>query len=206
MRNDDSTSDEGTAWAEVITKPRTDPSTPEGTRLAKLFGSPPPLQDLKHLEGGITRYSGVPETPPPRRHKVDNQLTTVQRKLEAAMHLMVHYFESKDKGALAASGAYLRSASEDVLQQRRTFMAGRQAWKLPRRADDNRPTLLTEDEEKKLKPDRQPRTEYRFRPPQQQVGASSSSRWEPRWESRPPFRTPSRGKGKGKGKGNFHKK
>jgi len=207
MRNDvSSASEDEAAWGEVIAQPRTEPASAEGARLAQLFARPPPLQDLKAMESSIQRYSGVPETPPPRRHRVDNQLHTVQKKLEVSMHLLVHFLETNDKSALATSGAYLRSASEDVLQQRRQFMAGKQAWKLPRRADDNRPTLLTADEEKRIKPERQPRLEHRFRPlpPQGGPPASSSNRWESKWEPRPRFRSNSRGKGKGKG--SFNKK
>ena len=208
MRNDESSSSEDeAAWTDVIAQPRTDPTSAEGVRLAKLFEQPPPLQELKAMEGGIHRYSGVPETPPPRRHRVDTQLHTVQKKMELAMHLMVHCLEKNDKVALATAGAFLRSGAEDVLQQRRSFMAGKQAWKLPRRPDDNRPTLLTEDEEKRIKPDRQPRQEFRFRPQPAQgsmPSTSTSSRWDTKWEPRPRFRSASRGKGKGKG--NFNKK
>ena len=75
MRHDDSSASEDEAeWAEVIAQPRTEPTSAEGGRLAQLFARPPPLHDLKAMEGNVHRYSGVPETPPPRRHRVDNQL------------------------------------------------------------------------------------------------------------------------------------
>ena len=46
--------------------------------------------------------------------------------------------------------ANLRSAWEDTQQHRRDLFAGKQAYKLDKREDDNRPRLLTDVENKKI--------------------------------------------------------
>jgi hypothetical protein len=74
-------------WDEVIQPKTVVPSTPEGARFVKLLSNPPPLQDLKGQAPYIPRYSGVPETPPPRRNKVDATLCQTQHKMEYAMRV-----------------------------------------------------------------------------------------------------------------------
>ena len=80
-----------------------------------------------------------------------------QAKIEVGLHLTTHFLETGNKGALGGAAAWQRSGSawEDLQQQRRQLLAGREAWKLDWRKDDQAVKLLPEEKEKKIcKPQR----------------------------------------------------
>lgn len=145
------------------------------------------------------QYKGVPQTPTARQHKIDQKLCQTQKKLELAMHLMVHQQETQNPHCQEVLAAAIRSAWEDLLQQRRTLMAGRQASKLEAREDDNRARLLSKEEEEKVEKARSARARI----------FSANPNWRSRsvpGNARPysftKFPTqPKQGKGNGKGKG-----
>jgi hypothetical protein len=199
------------SWGEVI-QPRTvEPSTAEAQRLIKLLTNAPPLQDLRSQVTTIPLYSGVPETPATRRNKVDNGLYQVQHKLEYAMHLLVKSVDGGDVASMIQATAWIRSGWEDIQQQRRGYLAGRQAWRLDKRTDDVKAKLLSKEEEAKIQP-----TRLKARQQQSTQPQSSShwqgrqwNRWQPkedgnqsnsRWQERPrSMSQPRSGKG-GKGR------
>ena len=137
-------------WADVLPTRTLQAETPTAVALTQRFQQAPPLDLLKGLEASVPKYQGVPQAPHARRHRVDLALWTIQRKLEHTMNLMVHSIETGNPKNLELSAAELRSAWEDVLQQRRGLLAGRQAPKLDKRPDDNRTRLLSAEEEKKV--------------------------------------------------------
>jgi hypothetical protein len=93
-------------------------------------------------------YSGVPQTPEARRNKIDKELPTAQKKMEIAMHGIILFLETKKNSALDGATAHIRSAWEDLQQQRRKLLAGVDAtYILVPREDDARPRLLSRDEE-----------------------------------------------------------
>ena len=112
--------------------------------------------------------------------------------MENAMHCLVNYTETQDKRELATLAAHLRSAWEDAQQHRRWMFAGKQAYKLDKREDDNRPRLLTEEENKKIQrfPPKPPASNWGRRP-NMQFGRDQA---QPQTHSQP------KGKCKGKGK------
>jgi hypothetical protein len=181
--------DEGTdGWGAVLPPSVLTTSDPSATRLCHLLQSPPPLDTVRGLEEKVPRYQGVPPTPPARKHRLDYQLFGIQRKIEGTMQMIVDYFERGDRQALQFGAAWARSAWEDCHQARRQLLAGKGGI-LDRRPDDERPKLLSPEEEQKLRTQQrqrfqQERGRQRFR--SQQPQNRSNSR---------------RGKGKGKGKG-----
>ena len=163
------------------------------------FYQAPPLDLVAKQVRDQVQYKGVPQTPVAREQRVDQRLFSIQKKIEIAMHEMVQQQEVQDPRSLEIIAAMLRSAWEDVQQQRRTLMAGRQAPKLDTREDDNRARLLSKEEEEKVAKGRAARAQ--------------SFRANPDWRSRSapgnakPFNfskfptTAKQGKGKGNGKG-----
>ena len=109
-----------------------------------------PLKDLKAAQDGIKIYSGVPETPTPRRNRVDHQLNIAQQKMEYCLHSLTSYVEDGKMVDLGQAMAWARSSYEDIHQERRRYMAGRQAWKLDQRQDENKGTLLSQEESKRI--------------------------------------------------------
>jgi hypothetical protein len=127
------------------------------------------------------------------------------------MNLMTHFIETEDKGDIGVAAAWIRSAQQDIREQRRGLLAGRQAWKLDPRKDDDKPKLLTLEEEKRIKPEGKGKGKGGWQQ-QHQTSSSTShydrqsfqSRSTPFWRSRSKSRD-ARGKGKGKYKGNDQK-
>jgi hypothetical protein len=130
----------------------------------------------------------------PRKNKFDHGYYTPQKKIEASMHLMVHFLEHRQDSTLAEAAALQRSAWEDLQQNRRSLLAGKQSFKLQPRSDATRPKLLTEEEQKKIY---QPKPKFRQFKGNQQWGKKSQ---DPPSTSSSSF-TFSSSKGKGKGKG-----
>ena len=108
-------------------------------------------------------YEKVPETPLPRKNRVDQNLFVAQRKLEQCMHRLVHYCESGDRKSMVEGAAFCKSAWEDLQQQRRGLLAGKQSFRLEPRADNTKARLLTKEGEAKLF--RTPRPTGRWRSP-----------------------------------------
>ena len=187
-------------WLGVLAPTRVAPQVSDAVCLANLLVDPPPLDRLKPVETN-RMYEKVPETPPPRKNRVDQNLFVAQRKLEQCMHLLVHYCESGDRKSMVEGAAFCRSAWEDLQQQRRGLLAGKQSFRLEPRVDNTKARLLTKEEEAKLV--RTPRPTFR-RPNERptwmnaQQPSSSNAFRRSYSGSRPP--TP-KGKGKGKGKG-----
>ena len=179
-------------WDIVLRQGVATPSAAPAVQLAGMFAAPPPLDQLKGTEQKLIRYQGIPQTPAPRRHRTDTALFLAQRKQEIATHQLVHHLESGDRQSLGAAAAYIRSTWEDLQQQRRGLLAGRQSFKLDRRTDDNKARLLSKEEEQKIT--RGPRPKPRAR-----------SFWgepsQPQETHIPKPTHPKRGRGKGKGKG-----
>ena len=122
--------------------------TETGVGLCSLLPAPPPLEQLRLSEKDCPSFSKVPKTPVPRKqNQTDINLFQVQKKVEGAMNMLVHCAESGDQRSLHVQAAMLRSAWEDLLQMRRSALAGRQFRKLDPRLDDTRPKLLSKEEE-----------------------------------------------------------
>ena len=89
------------------------PQVSDAVCLANLLVDPPPLSRFKPVDTN-TMYEKVPETPPPRKNRVDQNLFVAQRKLEQCMHLLVHYCESGDRKSMVEYAAFCSSAWEDL--------------------------------------------------------------------------------------------
>ena len=191
------------SWSTVLGSRYVQPSSDNGKRLAQMLATAPELQQLKTKATTVQLYSGVPETPPPRRNKVDTQLYNAQKKVETTMHLLVNFMESGDLTQIGTAAAFLRSTHQDLQEQRRSYLAGRQSWKLDPRADDAKPKLLSAEEEKKIRAPQErrpgPRTTQPFVPPPTGWG-KGESKWFPSSSPRSRSRSQGRGKG-GRGKG-----
>jgi hypothetical protein len=173
-------------------------TAPAAVHLSQLLSSPPPLINLNASQHEMTHYTGIPATPPPRRNnKVDRQWYQAQRKMEQAMHMLVHSLEQPNPQNIQGIGAWIRSAWEDAHQARRQFQAGRQAHQLQPRQDDTQPQLLTAEEKEKIM-----RSRSRPRTRSQWGQESQPSQWGRPWEPK----TSGKGKGKGKGKGRSQSK
>ena len=196
--NEEDSEPEDPSWGNILVPTSVEPSTPAAQFLCQVMSSPPPLDKLKASEKIMPCYAHIPLTPPPRKNRIDTQLYTGQKKLEHAMHMLTHHLETGDREAIGIGAAWVRSAWEDMHQQRRTLYAGKQAFKLDHRADDTRPRLLSKEEEQKIQRQRRPKP--RARP---FWGESQSSNF--RSNDPPPYRsktpTTPRAKGRGKGKG-----
>jgi hypothetical protein len=185
--------EEERGWAAVMPPTVISATRTTAVHLCDRLQSAPPLETVQKLEEKIPKYKGVPSTPPPRKHPKDHQLFLIQKKLEGTMQLLVDHFERGEVQSLQLAAALARSSWEDCQQARRTLLAGKGGGSiLERRNDDERPKLLTPEEEQKLRQQRQ----------QQQ-----KARGRDRFRSNSRFRSTSgqfhgKGKGKGKGKGN----
>jgi hypothetical protein len=138
-------------WDDVLIDDKHLPQSADGQHLAQLLATPPPLLKLKATQSTIKRFTGVPDTPPPTKMQQDKRQFDAQVKIEAALHLLMRSCEEDDKQHMLQACAWLRSSWEDQLQIRRRAFAGRQSWKLDPRTDDNKPRLVTTEEEKKLR-------------------------------------------------------
>ena len=180
-------------WGAVLGSSLKTVVCPAAVDFVSMLQWPPPLDAIRSLEGEMVRFEGVPKTPPARLNRVDRRLTTVQKKLENTLHLIIQSLECKDDKCLAQAGAMCRSAWEDVLQQRKQLIAGRQTSKLDQRSDDTRPRLLNKDEGQRLQ--KQP-NQARFQQSSRYIWGNATNQWG----NNRPFNQP-KGKGKCKGKG-----
>ena len=142
------------SWEDVLEATEATATTTEGQKLCQLLHSPPPLSMVSGQEKPV-RFSGLPKTVPPRKNMIDRQLWSAQWKLERVMQEMFQALEEDDKSKMLKAGAFARSAWEDLHQQRRRLMVGRQAGALDGRPDEDKPRLLSKEEEQKLRKPRQ---------------------------------------------------
>ena len=191
--------DEQEEWdwvtAGIIPPVREEPSKPHAISLNKLVENPPPLESLKKTT--TKQFTGPPRTAPPRKHRLDTKLAILQAKQEHALHALVNSQEKEDRQSIAQAAAFIRSSWEDTQQLRKNIMAGKQSYKLDKRQDDDRPRLLTKEEEQRIT-----KTRKNFVPRARTMWgdtpATSSNQGQPN-HTPAPHRP--RGKGKGKGKG-----
>ena len=203
--DDEEEGDEQVQWGDMLPPRGMIASQPEAVCLSSMLAEPPPLDRLREAENGTTIYTAEPQTPSARKHPIDQKLHTMQKKVETIMHLHIHHFETgdRDNKAIGLSAALARSVWEDLNQQRRALLAGKQAFKLDPRKDDIKPRLLSKEEEKKVRQTPKP-PQQRGRPfwrndNQQTSGYRSNSQ---RYRSNSSnYRSFSQGRGKGKGKG-----
>lgn len=187
-------------WLAVLGQPQKTPSSHAAVVFGKMLQSPPPLSVVQETVRKVTRYVDTPVTPAARKHRADQSLAVMQKKLEASLNAITEHLESGDPNALAVGGALIRSAWEDANDNRRRILAGRQQFVLKGRKDQDAAKLLEAEEEEKL---RKARASFRNQKGGKGKGKgnpfaqnySSSGRFRsgsrPRWNSKP------RGKGKG---------
>ena len=150
-------------WSPVLANVAQEPVTQTGLDLIAKLAVPLPLPQVRLAHQHLTRYTGVPES----RSTPDNKLWEVQLKLEDAMHALVGSCEQANQDLVLKAAAFVRSAFQDVQEQRRWALARGQAWKLEKRPDATTATLLTKAEEDKIRQGRRPREPQRQAPPQQ---------------------------------------
>ena len=121
--------DEDMASGDVLSQARCMPSNEDRKKFIKLLLTPPSLQVPQENRTIVRSYQSVPESPLARRNRVDSQLQGVQQKIELGLHLLTHFLEIGNRAAIGGAVAWHRSAWEDLNQQRRQFLAGKQAWK-----------------------------------------------------------------------------
>ena len=127
---------------------------------------------------------------------MDQKLFQTQKKLETLMHCIVHEEEHHSEAEVIA--ALARSAWEDLQQQRRTLITGRQMGKLDIREDDSRAQLLSKEEEENVAKGRAARAQQQFHATPDWRNTSQTGFATPyynKWQ-------PASKQGKGKGKGN----
>ena len=190
-------------WTSVLGVPRASPTRADAMTLCQLFSSPPPLGMVKNALSDATKFEGVPPTPPPRANKLDKQLWTTQQKMETAMNLMVAQLETGDASRMATAGAMIRSAWEDLNENRRRLMAGRQSYALEARKDMDQTRLLTKEEAEKV---RKARSSKATQPATQGKGNNAPRQWKPDWNTQGQSTWKPSGKGRGRGKGQKEQK
>ena len=202
----DDNSVDGPDWSLYLTGAKTQPSTDAGSALSDLFGQPPALGLIQHTKGKLSLYEGVPATPPARHQNYrDRQVAAVQQKLESAMHLLVTALEKPDHQVeyLHTVGAFVRSAFEDLQQQRRGAIAGARRHKLEPRPDDDSARLFSREEDKMLATQygkRKQGNKRNSRPQQQQQQQQNTQRTDSQKPQQRKWRSQSKSGEKGKGK------
>ena len=200
-KDEEEEEEEPPSWGALLRPVAVEPSQEGAQFLCQVLSAPPPLDQLRASEKSLPCYKHVPQTPPPRgKNRVDSALFNAQKKMEQAMHLLVHNIETGDRETLSLSAAWIRSSWEDIQQQRRHLLAGKQSFKLDPRVDDTRPKLLSKEEEQKIiRTTRKPKPRARSFWGE---ASSSTGRFQSHEQQSSKPHTPRKGKGKrGKGKG-----
>ena len=200
--DDDPAMPEGN-WDMVLRSVKVKPTAAPAISLLQMLAEPPSLQKLKESEKDAVQFQGVPETPGPRRHRVDFNLWQTQQKLEQAMNFLVSHLQSGDRKELGLTAALVRSAWQDLHEQRRALLAGGKGKSLlEKRPDDEKPRLLNPQEEEKINKARKPLAKAK------NIWGRHDGPQPPRppqppgeFRGRPRSRSQTRGKGKGKGGG-----
>ena len=130
-KDEEDEEEEPPSWGALLRPVAVEPSQEGAQFLCQVLSAPPPLDQLRASEKSLPCYKHVPQTPPPRgKNRVDSALFNAQKKMEQAMHLLVHNIETGDRETLSLSAAWIRSIWEDIQQQRRHLLAGKQSFKL----------------------------------------------------------------------------
>ena len=180
------------SWSSILAATAMEPKSAAAASLCRLLAVAPPMEQIRKSGQQVPRFKGVPVTPQARRgNRIDTGLFVVQQKLEHAMNMLVHHAEGSDPQSLQVVAAMLRSSWEDVQQNRRGLLAGKQVGKLAPRTDDDRVRLLTKEEEDKVRQGQATQKPFKAR-----------RQWRPKQSyDYVPWKKPSKGGGKGKGKG-----
>ena len=102
---DENAKEKEVSWLNVLRTGALQPSSADSVALAKLLGEAPPLGQLKASTQGIRQFQGVPQTPTPRKNKIDFHLFQAQKKLEDAMHMQMNFMESNEKRDISLMAA-----------------------------------------------------------------------------------------------------
>lgn len=180
-------------WESVFPSKLQDVTQQAAKDLVARLAKPPSQELLNGQLQQVARWRGVPHTAVPRQDARDRRLHALSAKVEAAMNLLVQLRENGNIAAVDAAAGFLRSAFEDIHQERRALAAGGAANKLAPREDKAQGRLLTPEEEKEVRATRS-------------KGKGKGKGWRTYSSSGRGFRSRSRtrspgGKGKGKGKG-----
>ena len=137
-------------WEDIFPQEQQEPKSKQAIAMATLLEKAPEQGLLTKARAEVILYKKLPRTPAARADPKDKQLQRTQVKLELALNLIVQHLDFGSGSALAGSAAYLRSAYEDLQQDRRQLMAAGQRSKLNKREDNKQPRLLSEEEERKI--------------------------------------------------------
>jgi hypothetical protein len=138
-------------WQQLLGSKKTVATNATSVALVQLLENPPPLDSLEDKKSETSLYQGVPETPPPRRNRVDFSLWQGQQKIEFALHNILHHLETGENTKIGIAAAWARSAWQDLHEQRRQLLAGGKGKTiLERRPDEQKPRLITPQEEEKI--------------------------------------------------------
>ena len=129
MHDSEDEDDEATmpagSWDMVLRSSKVKPTAATAISLVQMLAEPPSLQKLKEAEKDAVHFEGVPETPGPRRHRVDFGLWQCQQKMEQVMNSLVSHLETGDRKDLGVTAALIRSIWQDLHEQR--LLAGGKA-------------------------------------------------------------------------------
>ena len=138
-------------WGELLGNPSQVPESPQGKKLSKLLASPPPFTLLEQNCKDMKNYEGMPKTAPSRNCKRDHDWQAIQKKLEKHMNLMVQWKEEGNEKYFWAAMGMVRSAWEDINQQRKKMMLPQKLhFLLDKREDDDSVKLLSETENRNI--------------------------------------------------------
>ena len=143
--------DEKDTWDTVLSGQQKTQQGQQAAGFAQLCALPPPLSRITQTVKELPRYTGIPQTPPPRKQRVDQSLAAMQRKLEMCMNAIVHHLEEGDQNSLGVAGALVTSTLDCIQQSRRRILAGMQSYALKARPESHQPRLLDEVEENKVR-------------------------------------------------------
>ena len=142
-------------WNDVFQPRAEEATTTHGKELVARCACAPDRDLLDAAADKTKVYCGLPQTPPARGSDgQDKFLAGLQRKLGTAMAALVESAELKEgptgRAHMAALG-FLRSAFEDVHQERRARAAGYQRAVLEPRPDQVQASLFSAEEQAKLR-------------------------------------------------------
>jgi hypothetical protein len=112
------------SWREIIQGKAVTPNTTEAQRFLQLLSKAPPLQDRKMQAQSVFFYSGVPETPPPRRNKVDLSLYTVPPQ-DGSCHAPTSTVHGHQSSYIYGSGCCLDQKRLGRFTATKAFLHGR---------------------------------------------------------------------------------
>ena len=138
-------------WDDILTGTGRGASSELGVSLEDHMALPPPQAALKEALESLVKYDKVPRTPQARGDRQDREYQAWQSRVEASLHLLLLCADAPSWDHMGMLMAVLRSLWEDISQARRRRFAGRESWKLDKRADDDAARLLSPEEEKRVR-------------------------------------------------------